>query len=320
MIGDPFPAVAVPDLTGWVDGRDDQEIISGLIESALQGSTIHLCSPRGLMLAGAGAVDFIDDADAPEVLPKEAPVREIPEPPEVVHKKVPLSNRLREIVEAQRRQACIFSVSKARSEISPDSGRLGGLPHLPHDVDWPSSSGHQLIFLGQLPLDPARVAGLLPIEVEPGSLLTLFWGEDWWEEGRCTLPRPVFVVSANELVEKPLPMVDHRVLPLCSVKPHIVDEVPCWSEMTEILESELGELDPDELKTFRNKEWKECPKARNAIKIGGWAHWIQGPEIDTPLLAQVVAEDEAEIMFGDSGNLYVLAKPNGDMAIFTQCY
>jgi hypothetical protein len=316
--GDPGSTRVVPEKTGWIDGANEADTLSGLMEVALQASTIHLESPRGLIVAGAGSVDLVDDADVQSDPPKKL-TKDIPEPPSAPRSKEPLGARIREIIESLRRKACVFTVTQAKTAVPPQAGRLGGFPYLPRDVVWPTSQGHSLMFLGQLPLEPARSAGLLPIEVEPGSLLTLFWGEDWWEVRRCSASCPVFVINPRDIVERPSPP-DREALPLCTIEPRIVEEVPCWSEIVDIIEVELGDCDPKELKAFEKKDWKTFPEANNALKIGGWAHWIQGCDDNSPLLAQVVTQDEAEIMFGDSGTLYVLARSTGSLEVFTQCY
>jgi hypothetical protein len=46
------------------------------------------------------------------------------------------------------------------------------------------------------PLDPAREAGVLPIEAPPGALLSIF--ASYRSDQSCTAPGPVFICSASE--------------------------------------------------------------------------------------------------------------------------
>jgi hypothetical protein len=54
--GDPGPVETISDRTGWVDGETAEEIVTGLIEAALDGGPVCLTSPRGRLIGGAGAV------------------------------------------------------------------------------------------------------------------------------------------------------------------------------------------------------------------------------------------------------------------------
>lgn len=53
----------VPDRTGWLDGRDAQEILTGLIAAALDGEAVHWDSARGLLLGGSGPVEVAPDSE-----------------------------------------------------------------------------------------------------------------------------------------------------------------------------------------------------------------------------------------------------------------
>jgi hypothetical protein len=59
--GDPGPTEAVSDRTGWADGVTAEEIVTGLIEAALDGGPVCLTSPRGRLIGGAGAVAALAD-------------------------------------------------------------------------------------------------------------------------------------------------------------------------------------------------------------------------------------------------------------------
>jgi hypothetical protein len=80
--GDPGPVCPVVEDAGWVDAGDEATMVDGLIHAALHGRAVSLVSPRSLLIAGTGAVAFVDDGDMPARLHLET-VREIPEPPAV---------------------------------------------------------------------------------------------------------------------------------------------------------------------------------------------------------------------------------------------
>jgi hypothetical protein len=61
--GEPGAVVRVPEQTGWVDGDDEQAVLAGLVEAAVHGQPVRLQSPRGLLVAGTGAVDFATDEE-----------------------------------------------------------------------------------------------------------------------------------------------------------------------------------------------------------------------------------------------------------------
>jgi uncharacterized protein YwqG len=74
------------------------------------------------------------------------------------------------------------------------------------------------------------------------------------------------------------------------------------------------------LRKFHEQVWPQFPTAAEAIKIGGWPAWVQSPSTEDPLLLQIATCDDAEIMFGDCGTLYVFASESGGFACFAQCY
>jgi hypothetical protein len=85
--GDPGPVVAVPLKAGWVDGASAEEIVTGLIEAALSGEPVHLETPRGLLLGGAGAVEAPADPAGPDEGRREPELRQVPVPAEPTPKR-----------------------------------------------------------------------------------------------------------------------------------------------------------------------------------------------------------------------------------------
>jgi hypothetical protein len=83
--GDPGPVV--PEKAGWVDGESAEEIVAGLIGAALGGEPVHLETPRGLLIGGAGAVEFPEATAGPDEGPREPELRQVPAPAEPPRKR-----------------------------------------------------------------------------------------------------------------------------------------------------------------------------------------------------------------------------------------
>ncbi len=99
-----------------------------------------------------------------------------------------------------------------------------------------------------------------------------------------------------------------------------MEEVPSWEEAVALLNAELGPIDPNELRAFHDHERASLPSAGETIKLGGWPAWIQGPENDAPLLAQIMSNDDADMCFVDGGTLYVFATDAGGYEVVLQYY
>ncbi|NUQ64744.1 MAG: DUF1963 domain-containing protein, partial [Pirellulales bacterium] len=282
----------------------------------MSGREIPFSSPRGLLLAGTGDVDFI------EVYPAEPrrvdDVRQVPEPPARQAQRKASDEQIHEIIMDRRRKACVFSIRIATDADPTTRGRVGGLPLLPSHVDWPRAFKKPLPFLAQLPLDPLQELDSNLEPFEPGSLLTIFWGQDWWSPHPGTHGAPVFIV-AGDVQERVAPDPD-LILPRRSLEVVVIEEVPCWSEMQEILKMELSDPDPKRLRQFHESRWKDYPAAREATKVGGWPHWVQSPDSENPLVAQLHSEDEADLMLGDAGSLYILQRDDRSLEVLMQCY
>ena len=167
--------------------------------------------------------------------------------------------------------------------------------------------GKPLRFIGQFPLDPAREAGVLPISVPARSMMTVFGGEDW-EPGPCEIRCPVFIHSIDGLKLHTLPAKLERSDEVWEIVPQIVEELPAWEAIREILDWELGQIDPKILREFQDQKLPELPSANDGTKIGGWPHWIQSADSDRPLLLQIASD----------GLLYVFVEENGKFTCLWQ--
>jgi uncharacterized protein YwqG len=147
------------------------------------------------------------------------------------------------------------------------SSRLGGLPNLPADFDWPTRHGEELAFLAQIDLGRTQafdLDGLLPTS---GSLLVFYdvanqpSGRAARDEGAC---RVVHVKDAEELrpdpdgrswfAEYPLELSHELVVPRSwSMQVGLLglsgSELSAWDELRELVAERQGvrpeELSPD---------------------------------------------------------------------------
>lgn len=316
--GGPSPFPAHSSIPHSLHRASADEMIQSLIAAALSGESISLDSAQGLLVGGTGSTQFSDD-------------RPNPRHPEQVHQApiaieaepiggTPSSEEMLAFARKHALKACMFDVERVEEPPAADRGRLGGEPFLPEGMEWPFLSGKPLPFLGQFPLEPARQAGLLPIDVPPDSMLSIFGGEDCWEPQNCQPRCPVFIHSIEGLTPRSIPDELEDRVALCSVTPRIVEETPDWEELSILLSLEFDYPSRGHLQQFKNEHFKELASATKGIKIGGWPKWVQNADSTQPLLLQLATDDESGIMFGDSGTLYVFVENNQQLTCMTQCY
>lgn len=311
--GDPGESFQIVAPKTWIDATEFDDMVAGLVEAALNEERVVFDSPRGMLLAGTGCVDLVADTESPV---KPVPLLEVPKPTE----EPPLTgavlrDRINEVLGTCKRKACVFRLTAVDKEPAVGVGHVGGLPDLPPGVEWPEGRDGRLTFLAQLPLDAARDAGLLPIDVAPGSLLTIFEPPI---DGSAD--DAVFIVSSNAKLTRREPPAGVHTHPWCLLQSEIVEELPSLEETVDLLKAELGPITAKDLYQFKTNEWPKYPGATNAIKLGGWPKWIQSPENDTPLLAQIVSNDEADMCFVDTGSLYVFANAENGYDVVCQYY
>jgi hypothetical protein len=298
----------------------DDELVAGelLAHAAARGETIPLNGPRGLLLSGGRAAEFHRDTFAAAKAKSE--LREVPAPAEITPKfSQPTFEQIHAVIQSSRRRACHFVPRPESGKLPPLAGRIGGLPCLPPTVAWPYSKGKPLPFLAQLPLDPLLQILGSP-QFPPGSLLTIFWGHDWWTANSAGATGPVLVVSGADLAEREAPPGEQLLIPQCALDPEWVDEVPDWQELRELLNFELENPEPGILKRFQTTEWQQYPVADDAVRVGGWPHWIQSPEGAGTFIAQLSSADHTELNFGDSGSLYISVTEERALSVVMQCY
>lgn len=304
------------DATEWIDSESIGEFAQNLAAAAASGSAVPLRSAWGLLHGGTGSIQLPADTESGRAadtfrqvaIPAEEPPR---------HSE-PTFDAMLAVARNNIQKACVFDVRRMDQPPTSEQGRVGGEPFLPPDIQWPFYHGRPLPFLGQFPLDPARNVGVLPISVPPKSMMSVFGGEDCWQPGPCGDRCPIFIHSMENLMARPLPSGLEHPLQVCGITARIVDEIPAWNELREILDWELGNPKPGLLNEFHQNCWPQLPAAMDGIKIGGWAAWAQGADSSRPLLLQMASDWEAEFSFGSGGVLYIFVEEDGELFCFTQ--
>ena len=138
-----------------------------------------------------------------------------------------------------------------------------------------------------------------------------------WLEGEVPRGNPVFIVQGDDLAEREPPAPD-LVSDQFELVPQWSEELPDWNTVLETLTFEFEDPDPKILAKFRRDEWHKYPAAKDAIRVGGWAHWIQGAESDLPVIAQLSADNDSGLSLVDAGSIYVCQCPDGQLEAYLQ--
>jgi uncharacterized protein YwqG len=211
-------------------------------------------------------------------------------------------------------------VEDAKGDRNPSQGRTGGLPWMPVGSQWPCrSSGEPLEFVGQFPLDPARDAGLIPFDVPPRSLLTVFCNHEEWEYPASTAAGSLLIHGVDNLVELQPPEETYRQSTRCDIRPEICYVYPGVNEALQIVLWELDTNDSDQWRKFEQEYESRFPNPDDVSRIGGYPAWIQGHE-DIAFVAQICSDGVSEINFGDAGSLYIHGASADNLSAIMQSY
>ncbi len=312
----------------WLDAGES-EILSSLARSVVNAETAHFETPRGLLVGGSGSLRRTEELPPAELVQLESgescleeKYKLVPAPSAPGGSTKDAEQEINLAVQSCRRKACIFEPVWTTDPPSPTEGAWGKLPWLPIGFEWPCSDDVRLRFVAQLPLDPAVAAGAAPFDAPPGSLLTIFWSDDWWEQHSATRPIVQLLNIADGLEQfceqtgrAPEPSQSRRRLTL---KPVIHDELPIWSELRDLLHLEFDARLPQAPVRNETCIWGAEPSP--GLKLGGWANWIQNVESEEALVVQIPSNDQAGWMFGDSGRLYVMGNPKDGFNVVMQYY
>jgi len=219
--------------------------------------------------------------------------------------------------------------------------KIGGQPNVNENFIWPTWKNKSLAFLAQLKFSEINGEGQLP-NVPTSGLLHIFydqeqstWGFDPKDKGSWSL---LFTKDENTpLNSPPYPSdIDDEVkYKEIFLKSNAIKSYPNWEEK-EISDLNMSETESDIYEDFRTSQYQN----ESLHQIGGWPNPIQTPEMhiecqlasnglycgdesgyndprakelqkhanDWVLLMQIDSDDDASMMWGDTGILYFWIK------------
>jgi uncharacterized protein YwqG len=235
---------------------------------------------------------------------------------------------------------CIrFTTSRTKEDVPLGSSKIGGCPHLPSEVAWPTWKGLSLSFLAQINLADLyeyEFAGALP---SSGILYFFYhpeqgtWGFDPADIGSWRVICSQAVKSGLVRRELPSTLPDYAQFPVCEVSFRQALTLPPYESMTidalrlddeeedayfrvlEVLSREgwggtlhqlLGYPDP-----VQGDMQLECQLVSHGLYCGDVSGYRdpRRKELERGvqawrLLLQLDSDDEANMMWGDCGRLY----------------
>ncbi|GAA0437542.1 YwqG family protein [Streptomyces luteireticuli] len=239
----------------------------------------------------------------------------------------------------------------------PIVGRLGGLPELPEDEEWPVWEGNgALSFVASLDC-AALPSAALDIALPADGTLAFFYFDGQLDDG-CALVEPdypdsrpgarvLYIPAGVHVAEREAPegIRPYLEVPL-TARPEATAPYP-WHPVVYREFAPMPDGHPVWDEDFREALWDHSEGTEH--RVGGHADPVQdeveaevargalgGPPWDDPriqeealrwtLLAQFGSDDDADMMWGDAGVLYWLIRPEDlaerrfDRAMFTwQC-
>lgn len=218
-------------------------------------------------------------------------------------------------LEPYRRDAYLPHCFTTEPAFSPHH-KMGGLPYLRHEDDWPVCPGcgkHMQLFL-QLDMS------LIP-EKKSDGLVQLFYctsvepkhcevDHDGWEPfSQNAIRRLIHVDGPSAQIKYDIDELfpENRISGW-----ERVDDYPDWEER-----SELG-IGSDTYEISDLMEEREEGNTKGGDKLFGWPLWVQGTEYPSDrttgstmeLLFQIHSEDNLPFMFGDLGTGHLTQSPD----------
>ncbi len=225
----------------------------------------------------------------------------------------PQLDDLEALVKPMIAEAVKLNVKKVKNEPRDSNlkSQFGGMPYLESEGDWPKmKSGKRLDFVCQIFND-----GSLPMPEEI-KLLQFFYdfGEFAWstdDEGWKLRVLTEFDSKKAIVVQKP---ETESPTKYCEISFERVKSLPDWDGVTSIsdkISNLCAQINDDPWEAYRQVTTKLVEDTDYRSQIGGYPKWIQSEATPMyqdgramPFLLQIDSEDEAGIMWGDSGMLY----------------
>jgi uncharacterized protein YwqG len=246
---------------------------------------------------------------------------------------------------------------EATGKVAPlGETKLGGLPDLPKNLDWPLYKGKPLAFLAQVRLSPLASFPLAANLPDSGMLYFFYdqeqavWGYDPKDQGYFAV---LFHPSEKNLAPRKAPagLKKDAQYKEVAFAPQEAPSYPGWSDpqygglddelkdrCQDLAEKSLGDGPchrilgyPDQIQGDMKLE---CQLVSNGINCGG-PDGYKDPRVkelekgakDWRLLFQVDSDDRTNMMWGDGGRLYfwvtekmIKERRFGDGRMILQCY
>jgi len=238
------------------------------------------------------------------------------------------------LVASRARPVSVATVTRDEALGTPAyASCFGGLPYAEAGDAWPMcpGCGGELTFVCQFRLDETVLADLNDVDLMV-HFVCIECGMDGEEHSDTRLYRG----ACTDRIERIEPRSgDALLVPTCRVSfehrssyPHYEDVDP---ELARAIEaSSTGQRSDPYAEALGRVDPRFDPDALSPTMVGGYPQWIQGSWVYTcphdgrplELLAQIGSEDEADLMWGDSGSQYLLWCPeHPDSIEFSEtCY
>jgi uncharacterized protein YwqG len=217
----------------------------------------------------------------------------------------------------------IVKKSSKMPENSHTKSHFGGQPYFEKGEKWPKAkNGNYLEFVFQIYNENNIV---LPENIKLIQFYYDFDAFPWNTNDDGWLVKIYTNINKEnvEIIEKPK---EHDKVNYCEVEYENIKSLPDWEGMenydvnAKILSCELNEEDPWE--NYEKIVEKLVGEPETRSQLGGYPLWIQGNEQpDSDLLFQIDSEENAGLMWGDAGLIYVFYNDkNNKIEFVLQCY
>lgn len=239
--------------------------------------------------------------------------------------------KLDELLRPLVKKAVRLNVGEPQEEPSDSNfkSQFGGMPYLENQSDWPTNkAGKPLAFVFQIFND-----GYLPMPNHI-KLLQFFYDfeefpwttdDDGW---KLRLVEKVDFTKAIS-VEKPNTQGPEKY---CEISFEEVKSLPDWDGINSI-DPKISDLceeidDDDSWQVYEDACMELTGDTDYKSLVGGYPKWIQSDATPiypdgtaTPFLLQIDSEENADLMWGDSGSLYFFYNPQDRTIDFElQCF
>ncbi|MFN0213747.1 MAG: YwqG family protein [Saprospiraceae bacterium] len=235
----------------------------------------------------------------------------------------------------QTRQAFVRVTSQKSSKTKPWESKVGGMPYMPKNLDWPrNTEGAPLFFLAQInfaetpSLAPFPSKGVLQFFIHDDDLYGMDFDKPENQDNFRVLFHPEVLEDESVLQSKlPTDTWDESLLP------HHPDEsypltFGLAEEVAPITDYQFYQhFGNDFFRQFGEKEWDLMSELEKSVraqghKIGGYAYFTQDdprrPEDPMLLLLQLDSDEGMDLMWGDMGvgHFFIREKDlaNGDFS------